>query len=473
MSCAKVRSSIEFGKGRIERTLRLQIEIPLPCGCHPRASRDGDSSGFEHTSARACVLAHEKDETRASVDRSVLRGTRGSDASTVGSFERERNVVGFDDTSLFSECWKEAPRAKSEYETQVKLESGVDGELTQRQANCGGGIPLDQPYRVESVQEILAIEDNEDLDESARTSNPTENIKNEIHDDGDQHADCTPHGHSDSVRYPYLGAQQPQCFMEVLPVGIKDEIDLQSSATAPYDDDACPRLDAVAERAELRSTGLEFSPESQNMERSMSKGRASGSMNCAISDALVPKRRLRFKTSLQRQSSPLLDATRSSKLGDPCHADAKVSGNMIKSSSMCAGEQGDDTGEDHSVAAWHLLRPPLFGHRVVVIGGGWGGSEPMINGFCSGYEAIVTEADMRTYTVVATSGTNVWQETHVLQKYCVPVACTQQSAASSSRKGESRDQTIAAPGKRKIVEQLRQNFVTGKACKRTMRQARR
>merc|ERR1712008_209576 len=37
----------------------------------------------------------------------------------------------------------------------------------------------------------------------------------------------------------------------------------------------------------------------------------------------------------------------------------------------------------------------------------------------SGYEAIVTEADDFTYTVVALGGQCPWTETHVLKQYCV------------------------------------------------------
>merc|ERR1712187_1053047 len=36
-----------------------------------------------------------------------------------------------------------------------------------------------------------------------------------------------------------------------------------------------------------------------------------------------------------------------------------------------------------------------------------------------GYEAIVLEADVQTFTVVALGGVSPWKETHVLQHYCI------------------------------------------------------
>jgi len=60
----------------------------------------------------------------------------------------------------------------------------------------------------------------------------------------------------------------------------------------------------------------------------------------------------------------------------------------------------------------HTLRPAQMGQRVAVIGDGWGQGS-------SGYEALVTEADDYTYTVVALSGDSPWSETHVLKSCCV------------------------------------------------------
>lgn len=61
----------------------------------------------------------------------------------------------------------------------------------------------------------------------------------------------------------------------------------------------------------------------------------------------------------------------------------------------------------------HTLRPAQMGQRVAVIGDGWG------QALEGGYEAIVTEADHYTYSVVALSGDSPWSETHVLKSYCV------------------------------------------------------
>lgn len=66
-------------------------------------------------------------------------------------------------------------------------------------------------------------------------------------------------------------------------------------------------------------------------------------------------------------------------------------------------------------SAGHTLRPAQLGHRVAVVGDGWGGGS-------GGYEAVVTEADRHTFTVIAVSGPDAWKETHVLQDCCIPLA---------------------------------------------------
>lgn len=63
-------------------------------------------------------------------------------------------------------------------------------------------------------------------------------------------------------------------------------------------------------------------------------------------------------------------------------------------------------------AMGHSLQPPQQGLRIAVIGDGWGSRE-------GGYEAVVTEADNYTFTVVATSGKNQWTESHVLRENCI------------------------------------------------------
>eukprot|EP00927_Polykrikos_kofoidii_P066186 TRINITY_DN61834_c0_g1_i1.p1 TRINITY_DN61834_c0_g1~~TRINITY_DN61834_c0_g1_i1.p1 ORF type:complete len:391 (-),score=43.28 TRINITY_DN61834_c0_g1_i1:210-1382(-) len=63
-------------------------------------------------------------------------------------------------------------------------------------------------------------------------------------------------------------------------------------------------------------------------------------------------------------------------------------------------------------ALGHSLRPPQMGQSVVVIGDGWGQGT-------SGYEAVITEADFHTFTVVSVSGESPWTETHALRRYCI------------------------------------------------------
>lgn len=86
-----------------------------------------------------------------------------------------------------------------------------------------------------------------------------------------------------------------------------------------------------------------------------------------------------------------------------------------------AGETVDTIG--------HTLQPPQQGLRVAVVGDGWGGR----NG---GYEAVVTEADRFTFTVVATSGNNAWTESHVLKEHCIFLS---EAAKPSVRKRKRRD----------------------------------
>lgn len=64
-------------------------------------------------------------------------------------------------------------------------------------------------------------------------------------------------------------------------------------------------------------------------------------------------------------------------------------------------------------AAGHTLCPAVQGRHVAVVGDGWGGGVP------GGYEAIITEADHKTFTVIAVNGETAWHETHVLQECCI------------------------------------------------------
>eukprot|EP00747_Dinoflagellata_sp_TGD_P061152 gnl/TRDRNA2_/TRDRNA2_152386_c1_seq1.p1 gnl/TRDRNA2_/TRDRNA2_152386_c1~~gnl/TRDRNA2_/TRDRNA2_152386_c1_seq1.p1 ORF type:complete len:482 (+),score=110.89 gnl/TRDRNA2_/TRDRNA2_152386_c1_seq1:156-1448(+) len=78
-------------------------------------------------------------------------------------------------------------------------------------------------------------------------------------------------------------------------------------------------------------------------------------------------------------------------------------------------------------ALGHKLRPQERGQRVVVVGDGWGG------GGKKGYEAIVTEADDFTFTVVSTGGDTPWTETHVLKEHCVMLRDQQTPAAAAQK----------------------------------------
>merc|ERR1712060_425924 len=75
-------------------------------------------------------------------------------------------------------------------------------------------------------------------------------------------------------------------------------------------------------------------------------------------------------------------------------------------------EKGPDVSWLASVG--HTTSPAQQGQRVAVVGDGWGSGT-------GGYEAMVTEADRLTFTVVAVNDSK-WQEMHVLQEHCIPLA---------------------------------------------------
>merc|ERR1719296_171125 len=63
----------------------------------------------------------------------------------------------------------------------------------------------------------------------------------------------------------------------------------------------------------------------------------------------------------------------------------------------------------------HDLGPLEMGRTVKVRGDGWGAGT-------GEYEAIVTEADVLTFTVIRQQGVKNWEETHVLKEHCELVA---------------------------------------------------
>merc|ERR1711972_7303 len=70
--------------------------------------------------------------------------------------------------------------------------------------------------------------------------------------------------------------------------------------------------------------------------------------------------------------------------------------------------------KSHLAEIGHTLRPQEMGQRVAVAGDGWGGGD-------GGYEAVVTEADNHTFTVIPVDGRLAWRETHVLRQHCIPL----------------------------------------------------
>jgi len=89
------------------------------------------------------------------------------------------------------------------------------------------------------------------------------------------------------------------------------------------------------------------------------------------------------------------------------------------------GAAGKRKSASAASALGHTLSPLQQGLRVAVLGDGWGSRE-------GGYEAVVTEADHYTFTVIATSGKSLWAENHVLKEHCIFLA-----EDSSQSKGQS------------------------------------
>lgn len=89
------------------------------------------------------------------------------------------------------------------------------------------------------------------------------------------------------------------------------------------------------------------------------------------------------------------------------HRNSKAGAPISRSSIESAG------GTLSARSTGHTLSPSAQGRHVAVVGDGWGGGAP------GGYEAIVTEADNKTFTVIAVNGDDAWKETHVLQDCCI------------------------------------------------------
>jgi len=107
----------------------------------------------------------------------------------------------------------------------------------------------------------------------------------------------------------------------------------------------------------------------------------------------------------------------------------------------------------------HTLSPLQRGLRVAVVGDGWGQGLGK-----SGYEAIITEADDFTYTVVSLSGPCPWTETHVLKQYCVLLDSQVSPPMLGHTRGSSSDPCTAASSglsasNSKLVSGVRQRML--------------
>lgn len=167
-----------------------------------------------------------------------------------------------------------------------------------------------------------------------------------------------------------------------------------------------------------------------------------GLQQAALEAATTPARRLEAPSSDVAREPPCASAQKT-KAASPAKTKA--------ASPATSSARG--ASSKHLAATGHTLNPLQQGQRVAVIGDGWGGGE-------EGYEAVVTEADNFTFTVVAVSGNNTWTEFHVLRKHCIPLGplalgpvgapASASSAASPARKASSAasPKRKASPGKK-------------------------
>lgn len=91
----------------------------------------------------------------------------------------------------------------------------------------------------------------------------------------------------------------------------------------------------------------------------------------------------------------------------------------------------------------HELAPLEQGQRVAVVGDGWGAG-------VGGYEAVVTESDNFTYTVVSIGGDeSKWEETHVLKENCITVGQPESNELKTKRERAKREKMKREPKRSK------------------------
>lgn len=95
----------------------------------------------------------------------------------------------------------------------------------------------------------------------------------------------------------------------------------------------------------------------------------------------------------------------------PTRCPRKSDDDSSAKSRMQTGRPSSSQGPTASTLG-HTLSPAQQGLRVAVVGDGWGGRE-------GGYEALVTEADHYTFTVIHKQS---WIESHVLKENCIFLA---------------------------------------------------
>lgn len=143
--------------------------------------------------------------------------------------------------------------------------------------------------------------------------------------------------------------------------------------------------------------------------KSGAKAKAKGKAKLAATAKLSPAPELQQQVEAEQAATPLRGSKRE----------------------HCSPTVDEDSARK---ALGHELSPQERGQRVAVVGDGWGGGE-------GGYEAIVTEADESTFTVIPVTGDMQWQETHVLKQHCIGLcsaAVGEQPKAAGRRKSGKR-----------------------------------
>lgn len=165
------------------------------------------------------------------------------------------------------------------------------------------------------------------------------------------------------------------------------------------------------------------------LERSSSEGLDDSCVGAAVHGATTAQRSARCTDSGEAASTQEKnDKQRGPPHDSPVTVAAKAAQSSLKGSTAV-----DGVGQI-------IRNPKELGQRVAVAGDGWGNGE-------GGYEAVVTEADDLTFTVISV---NTWEETHVLRSCCIPVGSSTTTSIKATTTSPSAPTAAKAAKRRRL-----------------------